>query len=383
MTGNSNEKENDRRGFAAFVWRNIPRLLLFLSFVLIIFLAVTCSRQKTLLEEKKLQATVKEKKPINVVLLQLEPTTIRDAINLPGIVEAWTQLELMAKLSGSVVDVLVQEGDRVAKGDVLARIEADDYRIAYESTSATYRLAKIDYERDKEMFAKKVKSQAELERSRTHMQTAKAAMENARLQLDRCSITAPMDGVVNRLDAKVGLLLSVADPVAQILAIDRVKAVVGIPESDIAAVSGIDKVTLTIKALNDRRVVGKAYYLSSAPETAARLYRFELALDNTKDDILPGMFVRADIIKKSVHDGVAVPLYAVITRNDEQYVYVAVGDTVEKRPVELGIIDGWRVQVVKGLSAGERVVIEGHREVDVGQKINVIREVSNPENILP
>jgi membrane fusion protein (multidrug efflux system) len=192
-----------------------------------------------------------------------------------------------------------------------------------------------------------------------------------------------MDGVINRLDAKVGLLLSIGDPVAQMLAIDRVKAVVGIPESDVAAMQGVAEVELSIQALENKKILGRRHYLSKAPESAARLYRLELALDNPDQAILPGMFVRAHIVKKRIDNAVMVPLYAVISRNDEQYVFVANSEEVHKKPVELGIISGWQVQVAKGLEPGERVLIEGHRDVAAGQKVNVVREVQDPADILP
>jgi len=205
------------------------------------------------------------------------------------------------------------------------------------------------------------------------MRTARAAMEDAALNLSRCSITAPMSGVIRRLDLKKGLMLSVGDPMAELLKIDQVKAVIGIPESDVAAVRGLDTVEFTIQALNDRQVTGRKFFLSSSPENQARLYRLELAVDNPRAEILPGMFLRANIIKKTVDQTIIVPLYAVLTRNDEHYVFVEKDGVAEKRLVTLGIMEEWQAQVTQGLAAGERVIIEGHRDVEAGQQVNTIK----------
>ncbi|MEN8200307.1 MAG: efflux RND transporter periplasmic adaptor subunit [Thermodesulfobacteriota bacterium] len=376
------EEEPRRSGAIAFVWRNLPRVILLFFFCLIVLLASTCSRQQKLLEQEKAAAIGEEKKPVNVVLLNLQAITMEDVINLPGEIEPWTRLELMAKVRGSVAQVLVREGDPVRKGDILARIEDDDFRIALDAATAVHRQARLDHERVQGLLKKKVQTQANLDLSLSRMQTARSEMDNAHLQLERCTIKAPMDGVVNRLDAKVGLLLSIGDPVAEILAVHRLKAVVGIPESDIAAVKQVENVELTIQALDERKVMGRSHYLSYAPETVARLYRMELELANEDGAILPGMFARANIVKQRVDGAVAVPLYAVITRNDEQYVFVAENGRVEKRAVTLGIIEGWQVQVRQGLAPGDRVLIEGHRDVDSGQQIKVVREVTDPKNIL-
>jgi membrane fusion protein (multidrug efflux system) len=247
-----------------------------------------------------------------------------------------------------------------------------------DAARAAHTLAKADYERGRAMLKTRVIPTATLESTAARLQTAAAELERAQLNLARCEITAPMDAVVRRLDAKVGLHLAVGDPVGELLHIDRVKAVVGIPESDVDAVRRLDQVALTIQALGDRPLVGRKHFLAPSPDSSAYLYRLELALDNPGHDILPGMFFRARIVKKSIPDGLAVPLYSVISRGDEQYVFIAEGDTVRRRPVRLGVIEGWLVQVVEGLAPGDRVLVEGHREVEEGQGIRVIRTLTDP-----
>ena len=75
----------------------------------------------------------------------------------------------------------------------------------------------------------------------------------------------------------------------------------------------------------------------------------------------------------------SVPLYTVITRNQEQFVYVEKDGFAERRPVELGILEDWKVQIKKGLAPGDRVIVEGHRNVEEGQRVNVVRVVSEKE----
>jgi len=335
------------------------------------------SRKQESIAADKAAAVALDKPPVNSVVYPLVPSEIHDKINLPGSIEAWTQLELMAKVSGTVTEVLVTEGDEVKVGDVLTRIEDNDYRIAEQRAQAAYDLAKSDYERDKKVFAKKVIPAAQLEASKTRMATAKADLDNARLQLSRCTMTAPIDGVVRRLDAEVGLFLSVADPVGEILKINKVKAVVGIPESDIPAVRKLSEIGITIQALDDLVVNGKKHFLSPAPDTIARLYRMELELDNNSRDILPGMFIRAEVVKKTVTDAITIPFYSVISRNDEQYVYVEEDGVAIKRKVELGIMEKWMVEVTNGLQPHDNLVIEGHRDIENKQKINVVKVVTD------
>ncbi len=356
-----------------FIWRTIPRLLLLAMIVLIFIFSGAINKKKDSIAADKAAAVAQERPPVNTVVYAFSPSEIRDKINLPGTIDPWTRLELMAKVSGMITEVLVSEGDEVKKGDVLAQIEANDYRITLQRAKAAYKLAKSEYDRDKKVYAKGVIPTAELDAKETALETAKADLENAELQLSRCEITAPIDGVIHRLDAKVGLLLSFADPIAEILKIDKVKAVIGIPESDISAVRKLEEVEITIHALDDLVVTGKKHYLSSSPDTAARLYRMELEIDNSSREILPGMFIRADVVKRSVPNAISIPFYSVISRNNEQYVFIEKDGVAQKRSVELGIMEKWLVEVKNGLNVDEKLVIEGHRDIENDQKIKVVK----------
>ncbi len=372
-----------KRRFVYFIWKHLPRVAVAGLVLLIVLLAVVIGGKQQRLEAARKAAHAEGKKQVNAVVLSLHPRPIEDAINLPGTIEPWTRLELLAKVSGAITEVRVREGDAVTTGQVLAMIDADDYRVALEVARAAHILAKADYERGLSMHQTKVIPTANLESLAARLQTAAAELERAQLQLARCAIKAPMEGVVKRLDAKVGLFLSVGDPVAELLRIDRVKAVVGIPESDVDAVRRLDRVDLTIQALANRHLVGHRHYLAPSPDAGAYLFRLELALDNPGYEVLPGMFFRARLVKQRFPNALAVPLYAIVSRGEEQYVFVAEGGAVRKQPVRLGVIEQWEVQITEGLQAGDQVLIEGQREVEDGQAIQVIKTVDDPKELRP
>jgi membrane fusion protein (multidrug efflux system) len=361
------------------IWNFLPFLFLVVTIVIITILFSVVNAKKARIAEAQANALARERPATNVVLLDIQPATIRDRINLPGSIEPWTDLELLAKINGEVIETPVSEGDKVAKGNVIARIDPIDYKIALDAAKASYRLAYANLERFQNLYKKRLISKSELEKNETQVLTVKAEMDKAALNLSRCAVTAPMSGIIRRLDAKKGLFLNVGDPVARILEIDKVKAVIGIPESDVPAVRSIDFVKLTVQALNDRIVEGRKHVLAASPENIARLYRLELAISNPDGTLLPGMFVRAEIVKKVEKAGISVPLYTVITRNNEQFVYVEKDGIARQRPVELGILEEWKMQVKKGLSPGDRVIIEGHRNVEDGQRVNIVRIISGKE----
>ena len=374
------------KGIKKIIKQKMPTALTLLFLLVlvgtIVGLSGTIQAEKERMTEEKMAAVAKERLPVNVVLLDVEATTVQDRINLPGVIEPWEKLRVLSKISGTVIKVLVSEGDTVTKGQVIAHIDPDDYRIAVDSARASFELAAANYKRLETLFEKEIIAKAEIDKLDAQVKASKAALENAELMLSRCTIKAPIPGVIRRLDATEGLLLRASDPVAEILQVDRVKAVVGIPESVVALVRNIKDVSLTIQALDNKKIIGRNHFLSSSPESGARLYRLELAIDNKENLILPGMFFRANLVKRVIPDTVAVPLFTVIKREDQQFVFIEEGGVAKQMPVELGIIEDWRVQITKGLSPGNRVVVEGHRDIDHGYKLNTVRVINDPRGAL-
>ncbi|MCI5133376.1 MAG: efflux RND transporter periplasmic adaptor subunit, partial [Candidatus Electrothrix sp. EH2] len=201
----------------------------------------------------------------------------------------------------------------------------------------------------------------------------------------RCQVTAPLAGTISKLNAEVGMVVNqmMPEPLAEILQIDRVKAVVAVPEADVTAVRGLKQVGIRIRSLHNAPFQAQVHFLAPAPETLAHAYRLELSLNNSEKKILPGMFLQADIVKQTAEQSIAVPLYTLISRNDKQFVYVAENGIARKRPVETGFTEGWQILIRSGLRHGEKVIIRGHRTVEDGQKVRVVKEISDVNEFIP
>ncbi len=363
-----------------FFLSSLPGLIVILLMTGAVFLIgqkVSAKKEQIAAELKAAAKT--ETPPVNVVTLQLQPSVLRDKISLPGAVEAWDSLQLMPKVGGSIEDVLVKEGDSVQKGQLVAKIDAKDYQIALASAQAAYELAKANLARNENLRSKGISTQANLEEQQNQVRQTKAALDDAELKLSRCQITAPMAGLINRLDAKVGLMTGTLMPtaLAEIIAIDQVKAVVAVPEADVAAVRKLNKVEVEIQALGSEKMTAPVHYLAAAPSSQARAYRLELRLDNPGHRILPGMFLRANIVKNEQAQALAVPLFSVISRNNEQFVYVEKNGAAQRRNVRTGFLEDWQVLITEGLKAGDKVIIEGHRSVEDGQAVKVVKAVDS------
>jgi RND family efflux transporter MFP subunit len=370
-----------KRKLMIWIWGRLPAVALLILILIIIGLFGQINSKSERIKAERLASMKMERPSVNVVVLEVAPRVIRDKIELPGMVEPKVELKILAEVRGKVDRVAVDEGDFVKKGDIIARIDKRDYENALASVSASYELADRNLDRIKELHSKDLVSKSELDRAQSEAARLEAAFKTAELNLQRSVIKAPFNGTINQLDAKKGLLLNVGEPVAIILDISSVKVSVGIPESDVDAVRKLKEFNVTIDALGGKTLKGRKVFLSKSPDSRARLYELQLSVDNPGEEILPGMFARVNIVKEEVTDGVSVPLYAVVTRDEKSFVFVENNGTAHVRMVEMGIVEGWLIQITKGLEPGERVVVVGQRSLDEGQGVNVARTVSDPEEL--
>ena len=365
-----------------FVWGAAPWVFVICLGVFVGIMFFRAGEEKARLEEAKKAAMKKEIPPAKVITLTLQPQRLEDKINLPAEVEAAEEVLVKAELSGQVVRILAEEGQKVTKGEVLMEIDDRDYQSRLERIRANYRLAKLDYERNAVLAESHATSRSKLDSIEAQLKDLKAQLEEATLALSRARIKAPISCRLNELKVERGDFVKIGDPVAQILQIERVKVTVGVPESDVAAIFDLKEADVIIEALGNLEVKGKKVFLARKPRSLARLYDLELEVPNPEQRILPGMFARVELVRKVIDQALTLPLYAVITQGEEQFVFVDNNGRAEKRPVALGVLADWEVQITSGLLPGDRVIVVGHRQVEDGQALEVIKNVSDPREIL-
>lgn len=376
------DKSDSKTKILRFLWGIFPWLIVGLILGLIVILGGRIIEEQGRLAEAKKAAMKKEVPAVRVITLTLKPERLEDKISLPAEIEPLEDLWVKAEVRGQVVSIPAKEGLLVKKGQLLVRLDDRDYRSRLARIEANYRLARQDSERMAVLVKENIAAESKLEEIEARLEDLSAQRSEAQLALDRTSITAPISGRLNEIKAKKGDLLDVNQKVAQILQFKKVKVMVGVPESDVAAVFDLNEAEVMIEALGNRKVKGRKIFLSRQPRTLARLYDLELIVPNPDGRILPGMFAQVELIKKVFDQALAVPLYAVITQGDERFVYVEKDGQAEKRSIKLGVLVGWQVHVEAGLNPGERVIVVGHRFLDAGQAVKVIKNVSHPSEIL-
>ena len=190
------------------IWKILPALTLILLIVIIATMASRISSESERIAAEKLATLHKERPPVNVVVLDIMPSSIYDRIDLPAQVEPWVELEILAEVSGRAIKVAAKEGSHVKKGDLIAQLDSRDYDNALASVRADYELAKLDLERNRSLYSEQLITKAHIDRAIAKVESFDALVKNAELKTERAAIRAPISGLVNHLDVKEGLFMN-------------------------------------------------------------------------------------------------------------------------------------------------------------------------------
>lgn len=364
------------------IWGSIPWVMVVAIVFFIFQLWGKIQVERTRLEKAKQEALKTETPKVRVITLTAVPRLLEDKIRLPGYIEPAEDLWVKSEVPGQVIQILATEGQAIRKGQALAQIDDRDYRIRLDRIEANYKLASLEYDRIYSLDQKRITAANLLDEIEARLADVAAQREEAKLTLSRTRILAPIDGQVNEIVAKQGDYYGIGDPVAQILRVSEVKVAVGIPESDAASFFNLSEASIIIAALGNRRMSGKKVFMSSQPRNLAQLYDLELEIPNPDGDILPGMFASVELIRKVYEQALIVPLYAVINQGEEQFVYIESSGSAKKVPVEVGLLVDWQVHITSGLNPNDKVVVVGHRLLNEGQAVEVIKNVSDVQEIL-
>jgi membrane fusion protein (multidrug efflux system) len=308
---------------------------------------------------------------VQVRVQRVEPVLLRDVLTLPGETEPDADVVLSAETDGAVEWVGPVEGQRVAKGEVLMRIDVAAKRALLEQAEVSSRLAEIQAGRRERLYQENVLSREELDESRTSMEVARATAAEARAEFVQGEVRAPIAGVVESLDADPGEYVSKGQQLMELVDRDVVRVIVSVPELDVRYLSPGSEAGVTVDAWPGRQWKGRVSFVSAKADSATRTFSVRVLVDNADGAIRPGMLARASFLRREIEGAVTAPLSAVQDKGGERLLFVEEDGTARARTVELGVIQGGVVQILSGLALGENLIIAGQGAVEDGVRVDV------------
>jgi RND family efflux transporter MFP subunit len=284
-----------------------------------------------------------------------------------GAVEPVRWAKVASLIRQRIVELCYCEGKSVAKGDVLARLDDKEARAQLHELRAREEFAKREFTRTTELMGRGVASTQAYERISSDLRQIQGLISVQMEKLDAYTITAPMEGVVLRRDGEVGEIVEQGQILFRVGAPKPLHVVAEVNEEDIPRVAVGQTVLLRTDAFPGQRLEGKVYEITPMGDAVAKTYRIRISLpDDTPLHI--GMSVEANVVTREKADALLVPADAV----QGTRVFVVEGSRVRARQVEVGIRGARSVEILSGLTEGERVVAQPPESLRDGQRVRPI-----------
>lgn len=276
---------------------------------------------------------------------------------------------VVARAAGQVVELLVEEGDIVTEGQVLARLDGDRLRLEMLAAKANLERAKKEYKRNTDLHERGLVSASMFEGLKYDLEALQASYELARLNYGYSNIRATISGVVSSRDIKPGENLVLGQVAFRITDTSELIAYLQIPQAELPKFEAGHTATVEVASLPGVRIDATIARISPTIDVRNGTFRATAVIDNTEGSLAPGMFGRFTIAYEKHTDALVIPSHALINEDSEKAVYVVSNGEVDRRIVETGIETDGRVEILDGLGENEQIVVVGHSGLRDGAKV--------------
>ncbi|MDD5204216.1 MAG: efflux RND transporter periplasmic adaptor subunit, partial [Desulfobacterales bacterium] len=240
-----------------------------------------------------------------------------------------------------------------------------------DRAEAAFKLAEELYERRQKLHERKIINQEDLDRSLTERILAQGNLKQARIEYERGFTQAPISGFVNYLYVDQGEFVDKGKPLLDLVDVEKIKINVDMPELDVRFIQSGQAAKVTVDALPGSEWTGTVDFVSFKADPGTKTFQVRVVIPNADHRVRPGMIARVAFLRRVIPEAVTAPLFAIVEKSGERMVFVENDGIIQARAVSLGVIEGDRIQVTKGLNPGDRLVIAGQTFVEEGMKVQV------------
>jgi RND family efflux transporter MFP subunit len=305
--------------------------------------------------------------PPAVELVQPTRGPAVEAVHATGLVEPGLEIRIAPRVGGRIVELKVDEGSIVKKGQLLARLEDADLQASVAELEARVEYAKAQYERNLELQHRDLVSQETVDRTRADLDATRATLRRTREQLGFMSLVAPSDGRIIRRDGEIGEFIPVNQAVFYMAGPAPLRITADIDEEDAPRVKPGLSVLIRADAFPDRTFEGTVSQVTPRGDPIARSYRARVALP-ADHPLQIGMTAEINIIAVRRDNALLVPTSAVAGG----HLWVVRDGRAEQRAVTVGVTGAERTEIRSGIGDGDRVVANPGDRLRPGRRVRVI-----------
>jgi RND family efflux transporter MFP subunit len=319
--------------------------------------------------------------PVSVENIKLK--SIEEFINTTGTAFPKGEIVMKSKITASYYlernpqsGRLWQLGDKIKEGALIARLEDKEYvnSLKLETNQLNMELSESELKKQESLYEKGGVTLKDLKTASINYQNAKTTVENSKLQLDKTRIIAPIDGVIVDLPYFTqSTQVETGSTIAKIMDYQLMYMDVQLPEKYISVIKPGQVAKLTNYTIPQDTIIGNITQLSPAINADTRTFKGNISINNPKYLLRPGMFVKADIITNHKDSVIVIPKSIILSRQRGKTVFIIDRGVASERIIETGLENVADVEVTKGLTRNEQIVMSGFETLSNKSKVKIIK----------
>lgn len=322
--------------------------------------------------EQKESGDMPKERAVQVEVQELQPQPFVETLHLSCSIKAWEDVTVAPEEGGTVKEWKFPKGSYVRKGDVIVVLNDDVLKASYEAALAQYNSAQLTFDKQQRVFTEQAVSEWQLKTAEFNRDAAKAQADLMRARWERTRIKSPIDGILDERFVDEGETAAPGVPIARIVNLHRVKALVNVPERYAGRLKVGSHIQLTVQAYPGEVFEGKVTFIGAAISPDNRTFPLEAELPNPRGKLKPEMIARVKLALAVLPNALLVEERVIqqVDRN-KFVVYVENGGRAQERTVQLGGRQDHLVQILSGVKPGERIIVRGFSDVIDNQPVLV------------
>jgi len=308
---------------------------------------------------------------VPVEVAAVERRRISSYIETNGILEAENEVDLVARVSAPIVELLAEEGMAVRKGQPLARLDQDELRVQMDLARVALDEATLAYERAKKLRQEDLIPEEEYERAKSAWESAMAQLEANKIQLGYSELRAPFDGWIVTRYVDFAEQVNVNTPLFRLSDFDPMLCPIQVPERELSKLHADQPAHLLLEPWPDHEFQAKVLRISPVVDAATGTIKVTLEV-RAEGKLRPGMFARVYLETDTRENALVIPKAALSLESIGDTVYLAAAGVAARREVRLGFREGDFVEIAEGLAEGDSVVVVGHDGLSDGTPIEIL-----------
>ena len=315
---------------------------------------------------------------VSVEAIKVERLALPQGITAVGSLRSDESVTLRPEVAGRISAIQFREGERVAKGAPLVKLDPSVTQAELQQAQANMVLAKAKYDRAIDLQGKGFISGQARDEAENNLKVGEAALALARAKLAKLSIEAPFSGIIGLRSVSVGDYVKEGADMVNLEAIDPLKVDFRVPEIYLSQIRVGQSLQMTLDAVPGKTYEGKVFAINPLVDAAGRAVVIRAQVRNQDTTLRPGMFARVRLLTHDTQEALVVPEQAIVPQGDEWFVYRIVDGKAQRAKVEIGQRRDGKAEVMKGLRDGDVVVTAGQLKIRDGVPVQVAAVQSAP-----